>query len=76
MVELDSVVAYPRPAKLRLLHPLGVKANPGSIPPDDLDPVGPFGPEDIKRAVERITASIPHQRQQAVRPFAVMWSST
>jgi len=41
MVELDSVVAYPRPAKLRFLQPLGVKADPGSIPPDDLDPVSP-----------------------------------
>jgi len=70
MVELDSVVAYPRPAKLRLLQPLGVKANPGSIPPDDLDPVGPFGPEDIKRAVEGL-CSAPHNRSYV--SGEIMW---
>lgn len=70
MVELHPVVADPRPAELRLLQPFRVEADPGSIPPDDLDPVGPLGPEDIERAVERIIAGIAHQRQQTVRPFA------
>lgn len=70
MVELDPVVAYPWPAELRLLKSLGIKANTGSIPPDDLDPVRSFGPEDIKRTVERVTASVPHQRQQTVRSLA------
>jgi len=64
MVDLDSIVANPRPAELRLFQPLGIKADPGAVAPDE------FGPEDVKRVVERIIAGIPHQRQQAVRALA------
>ncbi len=48
VVELDSVVADPRPAELRFLQPLGVEANPRPVPPGDLDPVSPFRSKDIQ----------------------------
>lgn len=69
MIELDPAVSDARPAELRFLQPLGVKANTRAIPPYDLDPVRSFRPEDIESSVERITARIAHQRQQAIWPL-------
>ncbi len=54
MVELDPAVADAGPAELRFLQSLGVKAAPGAVPPDDLHSIRSFGPEDVKRTVERI----------------------
>ena len=65
----------PRPTEREFLEPLGKKANPAAIPPNDFDPVCPLRPEHIERAAERVAASIAHQRQQAVRTLAVMQSS-
>ncbi|MER8716672.1 hypothetical protein, partial [Mesorhizobium sp. M1295] len=39
MIELDPVVADPRPAELRLIQPLGIKTHAAAVPPDYLDPV-------------------------------------
>ncbi|MER8786195.1 hypothetical protein NKH60_34605, partial [Mesorhizobium sp. M1006] len=59
MIELDPVVADPRPAELRLIQPLGIKTHAAAVPPDDLDPVRSFGAEYIKCAVERLCGA-PH----------------
>src|SRR5690606_31404913 len=60
---------HSRPAELVLVQTLGEQAKPGPIPPHDLHPVGPLGPEDVERAGERIGAGVAHQCRQAVRAF-------
>src|SRR4029453_15267900 len=70
MIELDAMMADPGPAELGFFQPLRIEANAGAIPPHDLDSVCSLGPKDIKCTVERITASIPYQRKQAVRPLS------
>src|SRR5690606_33372022 len=67
MAQLHPAAPDPRPAERRFLQPLGVKAQPGAIPPNDLDPICPPGAEHIERAVEGIGAGVAHQANQAVR---------
>ena len=70
MVELHPMLTDPRPAEVRLLQPLAVQDHAGAVPPDDFDAIRPFGPEDVKSAVEGIGSGLAHQRQKPVRPFA------
>ena len=52
-----------------------IKAEPGAVPEDQLDPISPFRSEDIDRTTERIGAHrLAHQRGQTLRPLPVMRS--
>lgn len=69
MIELHAGRPDLRPNELIFFQPLRIKTDPGTIPPGDLNSVCSLGPEDIKRATERIIAGIAHQRQKAVGTF-------
>src|SRR5690606_18034031 len=73
VAHLDPAVANPRPAERCFLQPLGIKTQPGAVPPHDLDPVGPLGAKDIECAVERIRSGIAHQANQTVWTFSEVY---
>ena len=53
-----SLEAFREPAKSR------------AVPPQDFDPIGGLDPEHEQGAVERIGASVTHERRQPIGPFA------
>src|SRR4051812_20494454 len=59
------------PAELALFQPLGHENHARSIPEDQLDPVGSFGPEHVNGTRERVRAHrLTHERRQAIHAFA------
>ena len=69
MIELHAGRPDLRPNELIFLQPLRIEADAGAVPPGDLNSVCSFGAEDVKRATERVIASIAHQRQKAIGTF-------
>ena len=65
-IELDPDMPERRPAERRFLERFRIKADAAAVPPDDLDPICALRTARIKRAAERVLASIAHQRQKAV----------
>nr|WP_246800711.1 hypothetical protein [Mesorhizobium amorphae] len=63
----------PRPAELRLFKSLQIEAHAGAIPPNELDSVGSFRAEDVKRTVERLRAGIRHRRKEAIDALSTGW---
>src|SRR3984957_12490978 len=57
----------PGPAELRFLKRFGEQTYPCAIKPNRLDPVRSFRTEYVERAIERISAAVPHQGHQAGR---------
>src|SRR5271168_446050 len=70
VVQLHRGWPNPGPAELRFLKCLGKQTHPCAVEPNRLDPVRSFRTKYVKRAIERISAAVPHQRHQAARSLA------
>src|SRR6478609_5275621 len=64
MVQTHPCRRDPRPAEALIFQGFRIEADTTAIPPDNPNTVGPFRPEDVKRAIERVETAIPHQRHQ------------
>ena len=59
-----------RPMKAVSLEAFREQAESRAVPPQDFDPIGGLDPEHEQGAVERIGASVTHERRQPIGPFA------